>query len=521
MLAMNRNASVRSVKIPHLQRVALLDALLTRFYVDQPATLITNGLSTELLVFPGDLNPKHPQVLKRKIDRAISYATAFSDVPALNALLHISKGERSNILALGLYLYFADECSRLCPKTTFLTALRDAGVALKSRDVVEPEALFHKLSRALSNLHMGLEHQRVLREWHEAGTYTIQGIRHAWDKDGNVLGAYSKLAQNIVKSQDYLAMNKAVSYALGNKRIAQHQSAQETYAMTESIVSPGHMGQISVSINQGDGIRRRRLYQNIARADIKSMATKPSDTVTARAILSHIPNAVLEILLSSNYTIAYVNDTEIRKSYPQQNDITEISETAERHRRGIALRLSRFDTIFLSNGNRDFSRGGDDLKCSAVAQSLLHEAMHIIISHLDVNQRNALREAVESIHEEIQLRGSTLPLVFHNKLKTLDRNTLRTVIDYQSDLYNRKGYSFEYDASGRELRPDSRWEEVVCNLFGVIHTEFSEESGTPFSGFSQHLATLQKLQDKIAQAVNKALENCRASSSATFSEKCR
>jgi hypothetical protein len=161
---------------PDAGRDALIQALSEKFYIDEKGTHVSNGLSTDLIVFPSDREPRRKRHLDGMIDYAMSYATTFKDVDELNALyvLPKTKVEPDYYVALGLYLYFADECSRLRPDTTFLTELRKAG----KRQLYDPG----RLERSKPQRHERRLRKACPRHLHAAGT--------AGDESSHILCAW-------------------------------------------------------------------------------------------------------------------------------------------------------------------------------------------------------------------------------------------------------------------------------------------------------------------------------------------
>src|SRR5580692_2318811 len=213
--------SVDPVKAPEAppNRDALIQALSAeRFYINERPMVVRNGLSTDLLCFRSDLLPQNQERLTHMIREAMAYATTFSDVEEMNAIYRLPPLQANFYTALGLYLYFADECSRLKPGTTFLSELRKVRVGLKDGEPYDRHVLLVKFMTALKNLGMDQTHGRILQEWAEKGNYTIHGDWNGFDEvDEKTKGAYARLAKFICGKQDYIGMNLPISYALGNK----------------------------------------------------------------------------------------------------------------------------------------------------------------------------------------------------------------------------------------------------------------------------------------------------------------
>lgn len=218
-----------------------------------------------------------------------------------------------------------------------------------------------------------------------------------------------------------------------------------------------------------------------------------------KGVLSLLPDEVLEILYLKGSMCAYSNDKDIRKSFPVE-DLPHLTHEKNELDRGCkALWEPHYNMVFLSNGLR-YSRddvNNDTIRYKVVAQSLLHETMHLIIEYLDPEEMIKLRKAVENIHEE--LKSSQHPAL-SKWLTTIDINTLREAMDYDSKLYN-----------GRyEIGTDTRWVEVVCNTMGLMHTEYVNTNGDiPPANPFRDIASFKALTEAIDEASKKALVKAR------------
>lgn len=480
-------------------RNALLGAVAARVYVDQQAVLVSNGLSTELLCFPADVRPDRQKFLREKIGGAISYATAFRDVEALNALLHLPAGDANPYLTLGLYLYLADECSRLRPDTTFLSAMREAGAEVKPGDVPDREAMREKVMAALRMLGMEASHGAVLTEWMESGSYTILGVHHGVGASG-MEGPYARLAEAVSLEQEYLGMNMAISYALGNKHRVEHLTAAEALALTATMIASEDCSAMRSAIREGERVREARIRARIAE-QVPHAPPGRNAALEAEALLAPMPDAALEILYREGYQIAYANGSTVGPVLPDAPLPGNTQEQYDGVRGNKGLLEPRFRTLFICNGHRreagDVERD-DALRFMVAGQSALHETMHIAMRYIGAEERQVLRSAVEALHGELSACPDRLPKVFHAPLQTLDTSTLFEALDYTSALYPR------YATDG-----DIRWLEVVCNLFGLAHTEFAAPESVLHRP-PECLPSLARLSGLIDRALDTARERSRA-----------
>ena len=472
----------------------------SRFYVDEQAVLVRNGLSTDLLCSRSDLSPTRQALLSDKIYDAMEYATAFTDVEELNALQYIAPSPVPNYyLTLGLYLYFADECSRLQTPMSFLSALREAKVALTIDDKPDAEGFFQRCQKALEILGIADDrHMAILSEWKERGTYSIQDDPHCNGDDGAVQGAYARLAREICQHQSYLGMNLAISYALGNKQVMAGGTPDDMIRITRETLQNTQL--IEQRIHEGMRIREDRLYTAMQKAlqgqsfDGDMMLPVVS-AARARPIVEWLPNTALQIFEHERTVCYYADAPYIGTVYPTEDlpGLPHAPDDDIRHNKGQWLK--RYRTIFMSNGYRQ--QAGDiandpKLKSAVAAQTLLHEITHMAISVLPQDRKDRLKEKAAEL--SAQLRSQTLPDAYHQRLRTLDSNSLAEVMDEKSRLYT--NYS-------------NSWEEVACNTYGLMHTEFAAQAGlSTFQPFTQPPAGLELLADysrEVSQAVEDAL----------------
>ena len=553
-------------KNPARHRKALLETLARRFYINEQGVLVSNGLSTELIAFPSDNSRKHGTHVSDKIQHAMHYATAFKDIKEINALKHIAPhGDNKtpdDYVVLGLYLYLEDECSRLGRDKTFLTAMREAGATLAVDDKnFTSSDLLAKTKEALRIVGLEQTHGAMLDSWFQNGNYSINGVLHSGDGTrANLRGAYAILAQNIsLQNPKLLGLNMSISYALGNREAVRNTTSQKMYELTQEYIKPGkceEMTHIRDCIAEGDRIREARIRDEIHNQVLPPSAGYEQQFKTidkrAKEILGYLPNEVLEVLHHDWYMFAYSDAKDITGCYPVA-DLPGVTEEENKSaREGKALRQQRYHMIFLSNGDRniakdDVSANGtgtngtslngnhapqpdanealdEHMKNKIVAQSILHEAMHVIISHLLDEEKEKLKEAVMDMHMEMKRYhrkgepcGGMLPY-FKERLDTINTNTLAEVLDYDSGLYpNYRGK--ELGKNGKERKPprdveaegfadnDTRWEEVACNVMGLMHTDHpfppKDDNRNPYAdlfSLGQMAGEINKFSENVATA---------------------
>lgn len=519
---------------PPPNREALIDAMAGKFYVDEPGHFVTNGLSTELIVFPSDLEPRRQRHLDDMIGYAMNYATTVRDVHEFNALRLIpnTQVEPDSYATIGLYLYFADECSRLKgdpdpakrpdPAATFLSELRKAKVSVKYGDFYNRDKLADNLKSALKNLKMDdPQHMGVVDEWARYGTFTVQGdINQRLDDAGNITGAYARLARDICKKQTLLGMNLPISYALGNKSNMQGMSAEDAYRFTQNLTEPFYNENQNVhirdAIREGDAERKRRIHEAIAAQlgplkDTDAGSSRTQDARTGRSILELLPDSTLEMLHRQGYTIAYSNHDDISTCYPKEPMPGKNVGTAAAGNKGD--RELHYRTIFISNGLRDFNstelQTDEKLRFKVAAQVLAHEACHNAIEYLKPDEETQLKQAVIAVGREIvqKKRQHTLPAYMDDKLKTIVPNSLASTLSYISPQYAYARDRVKNPGGQTVVLSDDRWLEVACNTFSLMQTEFPPDS--PINNPYRDLPSLAALKDKLVEVHKLAVERSR------------
>jgi hypothetical protein len=111
------------------------------------------------------------------------------------------------------------------------------------------------------------------------------------------------------------------------------------------------------------------------------------------------------------------------------------------------------------------------------------------------------------MHDEMKGYSALLPY-FDAKLGTIDTNTLAEVLDYDSRLY--KNYRHTAIVDGKEkVTSDTRWEEVACNVLGLMHTDHPYERPQPPHNPYADLKALGALAGKIQDMSEQVAQSCR------------
>jgi hypothetical protein len=394
-------------------------------------------------------------------------------------------------------------------KTTFLSALREADATLKPDEDYVRDVLLGKTLKALTLLGMDEQHKDVVRQWAQSGSFMIGNEWQGLDEQGNFQGAYARLAHAMSKQQRFVGMNLPISYALGNKEYAQNVSQQEMLAATRDRVNshcanPAH-SEILACIRRGDAIREERIRARIEEKvplPLEDEAHRQDARKDARGILSYLPDTALKLLAYEDYTLAYADNQNINPLVPKERlpgINVNLTSTA-------GYRQGRYNTIFLSNGwhkNPDILLQDESLRYKSPAQTLLHETMHIAMSYMfktetGRKESQALKQALDDVNTDLFKAGKRPPEYLQNYLDTINSNTFLQIISPENKSYN------DYNKKG----DDTRWQEVVCNLYGLIHTEY------PYPGTGKNnpyldIPSLGVLAEKINAYAGHAFKLCR------------
>lgn len=482
----------------------LMQAVLDRgqFLMEEQPKIVRNLLSTDLMVFPSDV--RHAQRLHEKIDDAIDYAARFVDMERLNALYytpdHGLPDAQASIergyLTLGLYLYFADECSRKNPSTTFLKSLREEGAYLPVEETTfSSSALHDKIERALKRAGIASPtNLAILQDWHEAGRFSIQQEPHFLDpQTGHMQGAYAQLAEAIVQRNHaptvngtVVGINEAISYALGNKPHMEHfkNDDQDAAAYAHVKATLDNPERISQHVTQGNTIRRQRVRNIVfgdeqqpplfSRQEIEASAERQrAGGAFLKKILAYFPEDALELLLRDRQTFTYTNNSDIRGVFPTGSIPGSEDWMSDRSRQSIGARLYRYRTSFFSDGPPDtgFVPDAANTREVQLAQTCLHEMMHIAMDFMTPEEKDDLERRVQRLSPTMQQAGNTPAL--QERPPSFPQRSLAEVLDYASpDLYGGYVETVDKDYPSIVLSKDTRCDEVVCNLFGMMHADF-------------------------------------------------
>lgn len=553
-----------------------------QFLIGERPKLIRNGLSTDLLVFPSDKLKAHRALLEEKVNYAIDYAASFTDVERLNTLQYVP-GQYKNdedsqsrwYLTLGLYLYFSDECSRKNPANspmTFLSALREADANLPGDKGFYPAELVAHVVGALKIAGIATDtNLSILNDWLFHGTYMIAGHHHGPAKGkGEVTGAYAQLAKQLVKEYHprhekgiIIGINEAISYALGNKEhmhdlqiqeeLRTRQEQQERLAKQEALKSReeiekecnakayAHVDEtvsntalISEHVNNGDRIRRDRIWNeidnirdrplffaaNIQESERNQRQLRP----VAKRILSYFPEEALEFMLRERQTVVYDDYPSIMEIFPEGKISGQSEKKTEQTREGVGVNMPRWRVMFFSNGwHEDANTVTDDVKYMRVAQSSLHELMHLAYAHMTEEEKTHLNDLVTKVSLQLwngdttdkPLNKNYAPFYVHfadngnvpERTLTMDTRSLPEILDYRSTLYD--GYRQTEENRGSL---DTRREEVICNTFGLLHTEF-RDTGSLLHTPPQALPAIGEFSQAVDDAFSKVVERLRETTS--------
>ena len=440
----NTQARRRTVGIP---REKLTDELVKRFYINEQGVFITR-LNTDVLCFKSDL--KNPLILDKKIDRAISYTAEFEDVEALNALRYISKLPPGSTVApqapaghvaLGLYLYLADECSRLGKDKTFLSAMRDADAERNLDNPQSPAYLLDHTMHALRILGMEESHGNILREWSREGSFTVLGEKNGLNGHGGVTGAYATIARDMALRKPLLGMNLPISYALGNRPLVEGRTPEQIYNMTKELAQPTHKAEVNERIARGDALRKSRLRDFIIEtmSAYPDSATSPEEAnIIARKILALLPIATLEIMFRKEYSIDYATEGNLTNSYPKGHIPGVRDSTSDMARISVGSVNPRHRTIFAANGYMLQKEPDENVRLQSVAHTMLHESMHMLVGQLPKSQVEKLKAAVAAVHEEL-ISTPVLPTPLVTYAKTMDKRSIAQRLNKEHEMY--KNYS--------------------------------------------------------------------------------
>lgn len=486
---MHRHERISGHQAP--TRAEMTAKLLSRFYSDEQAHLATNGLSTEILVFPSDLLMQNSKTLAIKMRQSLDYATRALDIYPLNALRHVAGNDADPLTFRALFLALSEEANRLGKPMSFLTALRKAGASLASDEPYNATRLANRVKDALSLLDMQ-SYAPLIDSWQKRGTFTLHNEFNGRDPNtGEYCGSYVALAHAINHGHSS-GLNHTISFILGNKLRIEGENPQTMLSMARHYA--GNPASMRERIMRGDNSRADTLHQAIDSLNIASPPTASSSA--GSAILSYLPDSAIELLWREGYSIAHTSHgNDISSIYPK-DDLPGISRADNLSaREGKALCQQRYHTIFLSHGHRLNPHDIDNpaLTAQIAAQSLCHETAHLAFAHLSEEQKLPLREAIARLSSEL----NKLPPqeLLDTPCTTIDTNSLYELLDEHSRHYA------NYRQNG------SAWEEVACNLLGLLHTEYKDRQPELFAAIPTLLDSWNSLEHAIDLGLGQSRKN--------------
>lgn len=543
-------------------RGQLIDLILEkgRFLINDKARVVKNSLNTCLVLFPQDLVPDNRLHLEEKIRHEMARTASFVDITQLNALRYIPKIQSEPPqaqwqLTLGLFLYLEDECNRAgnplaCnPPTnpngiTFLSAMRSVGATLDGVSDFESKKLHEKTLEALKLAGINTsENIAILQEWFEKGSYTIKDDRHYIDPEtGEWHGVYVKLADMAARCDkdsnefeeamargDDPGIDEAISYAIGNKEdVGLHDPYKHAKASVEADqqnLLDGHQNDIAGHVHNGQEARKQGILDRalgaftdheITESKTRQMANRDK----AESILNWFPDEALEMLLHSHQTYTHAEGTDVNSVYPDEPMTTASKNEDGTSIRSAAARDKRFRVIFSSNGQHQ-DNAPPELAHERVAQSALHELMHIAMENMDKKDALELeklaRDTSQALRNNAQFYSTANNRTIFpyrwinggigNKTQILETRTLEEILDYGSRLYD----SYLNQKSPRDPLSTMRKEEAVCNLYGLIHTEFRDRENplNPIFHPPEGMEVIKEFADKTDAYFKKALVRAR------------
>jgi hypothetical protein len=530
-----RDAGVKPAVETAPKRADILKQMRGHWYENEQGVLVTNYLSTEVICFPSDRYqlPEHQSMLEDKIHKAIDYATNLQDIAELNALQYLAtttehRAPPHGVLTLGLYLYLADEASRRNTSKSFLTAMREAHAELAVGEGFEWNVLDGKAKKALEILQFGNAPNQCLDEWYDEkktgtlGSFTVAGNKNCKDAEGHIHGAYAHLAEQILqmvpgntkKDLEYgKGLSLAISYAVANRPKLQGKTEKEMLDFTRNVSEE----EIKALVQAGIEERTKRIKKNIT--EQVPFPDQPKKTECMDQILKFLPDKALEVFYREGYSCAYSDAVSLYNCYPRDNvsGVSILNNYAARNVNS-GIRDRHHGILFMCNGGRQNIpevRANPGLRFECAGQTLAHEIMHIMIETLTQEKGyiEELKEAVGAVAKEMNMPDEKIPDALKQTLYTIPPfllekgepddaprkpRTLQSAMNPEWGLY--KGYAEE-----------CRWEEVVCNAYGLMCTEYGEGKFPGKNPFREELpgcASLKKLADIIRKDVEVAYDRC-------------
>lgn len=470
-----------SSSAPTATHEELVRAFCRRFYRNESTHLVSNGLSTEILILPSDLLPSNKERLNTKIRHGMEYATRAVDIETANALKYVAGPDADPLTFRALFLYLSDECSRLNKPKSLLTALRDAGVGLAPENTYWASDLRPTVMKALRELGMAESHGPVIDEWYNNNSFHI-GTEYNGKRpySEEYTGTYIALAKAINHIQNSDGLNHAISYILGNKLTIQSESLEKMLERANQYATDPTT--LKNRIRMGEGMRVDTLLDVIAKLELDVPEPLPEQAQATKAfakdICRHVPDLVLELLALQEYSIAYADDRNIAYAYPRDN-LPGVSDSLNQSsRESVGLRQARFHMIFTSNGARKNSDDLSDphLKPLICANTICHEAVHIGFNSLSEAEKSNTFEHMDALQQA--LRHAPPNPLLDDYLTVMDWSTLREIADF--DHY--KSYAKINNGDKPEERERKmahsiaqRKEEALCETFAVLSCELKDK----------------------------------------------
>lgn len=551
-----------SVRDASYTREQLTDFILGkgRFLIGERPRVVTNAYNTSLVLFPQDLALDNENHLKEKIRSEMERTASFMDVHQLNALRHIPKHTidppwQQWLLTLGMFLYFEDACNAAHSSTTFLSAMREQGAALAPGADVDRDTLLAKTKDALSLAGIATpQNLAMLDEWSNDGSYTIKNTngdseKHYFDRDtGENHGTYVKLAEiaagygkepmafkKALQRGADPGINEAISYAIGNREHMRlscplthaQESVQKYLSATPGSAAENDPNSIPAHIELGQRKREEQLMESAKKAFApreiaESKDRQMTERQNAQEILKWLPDEALEMLLHSHQSHTHVNAETVASVYPEGGfpGVSQTDSTATND--SIGARDTRFGVLFTSNGKHADSTS-PDLTNERVAMTTLHELMHVAIEYLSTEEVVELEKLAEKTSQALRKNDASYSTMSgrnifsyqwltegksDHKTQILEENSIEQVLDYGSPLYD----GYQEQRNPRNPLDTMRKEEVICNLYGMIHTEYRdrEDERNPIFHPPEGMEIVREFAEKTDACFKKAVRIARS-----------
>lgn len=500
-----------------------VEALLPRCYYfekGQGGFRIVEEHHAAVIVAVRDLygSSKRQDWLRQKIEMAIEYPVAGEDLVVLNKISQIRPKEHhgKHYLTYALYLYLAglvtvhpNNAGSNGRHLSFLDACKESGF-INPYDLTDDEQKFARVLQKLglwnlTDLNGNFYIQNLLTEWKNKGTFTVVGLSAAnagaieETKEGQRFitgGEYLNLAIILsVPTSPVMETNNCVSFLVAVKEeVANLSTAQEReQQMLKIIHAAANSQNIAMRyVKRGDEIIFRRVMNAIKVEFGETEITELNDEQRQksrgnfRSFLQILPESALKILYYTNQSIAHTEDADLRNVMPKGKipGSTEVESEASRKSQGMYDR--RFKVLFAASGKHLTNADDRDTHLQKKKMTTLHETLHIAFG---VNGANSFGDDFDDLKLRVQQLGEDCLGVFYKLRKTL--RTKPEILDQKSMLLDRSLSDIlnprtTYDKYSNDVVPGNllpnRCEEILANIWGLIHTEFSpdREKDNPF-----------------------------------------